>query len=306
VAATLAVIARDAAGYLTASPCGAPVPATSNINFAAGEVVANAVLSGLGAGQLCLTSSVDVDALVDITGYLSAAAPLSYYALFPQRLLDTRAATTPFTGRVAGGQVLPLAVQALPGMPASVGAVVANLTVTGAEAPGYLTAYPCGAAAPEASSVNFPAAGTVAGLTVTAVGAGSLCLRSSVRAHLIVDLVGVWAAAPAAMPDAGVTVRDAGMTAVDAGTMMPDAGVAIVDAPATRDAGSATDVAATDVAATRDAGRDVGVARDVGVEAGEIAGSCGCRTTGRGDGRGAALLVAAALAWMAGRGRRRE
>lgn len=305
VAATIAVVARDAAGYLTASPCGAPVPATSNLNFAAGDVVANAVLSGLGAGQLCLTSSVDVDALVDVTGHLTPAAPLSYYALFPQRLLDTRAATTPFTGRVAGGQVLPLALQALPGMPASVGAVVANLTVTGAEAPGYLTAWPCGAAAPEASSVNFPAAGTVAGLTVTAVGAGSLCLRSSVRAHLIVDLVGVWATAPAAMPDAGVTVRDAGTMTVDAGEMVRDAGTMTVDAGTmVRDVGSATDVAAT-----RDAGRDASVARDAGEDLGEpreLAGSCGCRTTGRGDGRGAALLVAAALGWMAGRRRRRE
>lgn len=309
-AATVAVIAHDAAGFLTASPCGAPVPATSNINFAAGAVVANAVLSGLGVGRLCLTSSVDVDVVVDVTGHLTPTAPLSYYGLFPQRLLDTRSASTPYTGRVAAGQVLDLPIQRLPGMPASVGAVVANLTVTGAAAAGYLTAFPCGAGAPDASAVNFPADGTVAGLTVTAVGAGSLCVLSSARAHLIVDLVAVWAAAPAVMPDAGVPVLDAGGVR-DVGVPVVDTGVvrdvgAAIDAIAARDAGAVIDVGAMrDAGVTRDVGAviDAGAADMDGGEARALAGSCGCRTTTGGSGRGAALLVAWALALTA---RRRE
>jgi len=120
VVASVAVIAGASAGYLTASPCGAPVPLASNINYGPGDVVANAVLSGLGSGQLCLTSSADVDVVVDVTGYLTAAAPLSYVPLFPQRLLDTRLTTTPYAGRVGAGQVLTLPIQRLAGMPAAV------------------------------------------------------------------------------------------------------------------------------------------------------------------------------------------
>lgn len=282
VAATVTVVAGGVEGYLTASPCGAPVPSTSSVNFTAGGVVANAVLSGLGEGRLCLTSSTDVDVIVDVNGHLTPAGPLSFYALFPQRLLDTRATTTPYTGRVAAGQVLELPIQRLPGMPASVGAVVANLTVTGSDAAGYVTAFPCGGAAPETSTVNFPAAGTVAGLTVTSVGAGSLCVLSSARAHLIVDLVGAWAPAPVMMVDAGVMTADAGVM-TDAATAR-DTG-AVVDAGVMRDAGAAVD--------------DGGEAGEVGV----LAGSCGCRA-GSGGGGGGGLAVAGLLAALRRRRRR--
>jgi hypothetical protein len=318
-AATVAVIARGVAGFLTASPCGAPVPPTSNINFAAGDVVANAVLSGLGGGRLCLTASTDVDVVVDVTGHLTPTAPLSYYALFPQRLLDTRGTSTPYTGRVAAGQVLELPVQRLPGMPASVGAVVANLTVTDAVAPGYLTAFPCGTSAPEASAVNYPAAGTVAGLTVTAVGGGSLCVLSSQRAHLIVDIVGVWATPPVAVVDAGTPVVDAGTPVVDAGFPVMEAGVTrdagtvaeagmIRDAVVVRDVGFARDLGiAVDVVAPRDAGfvRDAGAVVDAGgadaEEPVELAGSCGCRAGGPTPVRGGVALAGWALVALARR-----
>ncbi len=316
VAATVTVVAGGVAGFLTASPCGAAVPPTSNVNFAAGGVVANAVLSGVGAGQLCLTASTDVDVIVDVTGHLTPTAPLSFYALFPQRLLDTRATTTAYTGRVAAGQVLELPIQRLPGMPASVGAVVANLTVTAGEAAGYVTAFPCGSRVPEASAVNFPAGGTVAGLTVTAVGAGSLCVLSSTRAHLIVDLVGAWAPAPAVVIDAGVPLVDAGGVARDAGAPATDAGT-VRDASATTDLGAMRDVgtpamdvgAARDAGVAADAGRDAGAAVDAWAtdegEPGVLAGSCGCRAGSRAGGGGLALIVAGVMA-MGRRPRKRR
>ncbi len=229
VAANLAVIAGAAGGYLTVWPCGAPMPSTSSVNFVAGAVVSNAVMSGLGADGMCLSATAEVNVVVDVTGYLTSSAVLSFVPLFPQRLLDTRQTTTPFSGRVAAGQVLQLPIESLPGMPAHVGAVVANLTVTSAAADGYLTAFPCGGAAPPTSTVNFQADQVVGGLSMTAVGQGALCVVSSVRAHLVVDLLGVWAVPPPVAPvDAGGAPGevDAGASSVDAGVTRP-----AVDAP---------------------------------------------------------------------------
>jgi MYXO-CTERM domain-containing protein len=295
VVASVAVIAGAAGGYLTASPCGAPTPPTSNINYAPGDVVANAVASGLGAGQLCLTSSADVDVVVDVTGYLGPAAPLSYVALFPQRLLDTRLTTTPYAGRVGAGQVLALPIQRLAGMPAAVGAAVANVTVLDAAAAGYVTAFPCGAGAPEASTLNYPAARAVGGLSVTAVGDGALCLLSSARAHVIVDLLGVWVAAPPPPPDAGVAPPDANV-APDAG-VAPDAAPrpdAAMDAPRDVAAEASADASAPD--APEDAAMDAG-------EREAIRGGCGCRAAGGGAAGAAPWLLA--LAALVGRRRRR-
>ena len=243
VAANVTVIAGPTAGFLTASPCGAPVPTTSNLNFGPSDAVANLVVSQLSGSMLCLTSSAAVDVVVDVMGYFTPSAALSYVALVPQRLLDTRGNATPFTGRLAAGQVVQVPIQSLPGMPANVGAVVANVTVTSASAAGYLSAFPCGVAPPVASTVNFPAdGGVVGGLAMTAVGQGAVCLVSAVRAHVIVDLMGVWAVPP---PDAGVTsstdagveiALDAGEAAADAGVVPPGAGVGAADAgnPATK------------------------------------------------------------------------
>jgi hypothetical protein len=286
VVTSVAVIAGAAGGFLTASPCGAPVPATSNINYAPGSVVANAVVSALGRGQLCLTASTDLDAVVDVTGYLTPTAPLSYVPLFPQRLLDTRTTSTPFTGRVGAGQVIELPVQRLAGMPSAVGAVVANVTVTDAAAAGYITTFPCTRGAPETSTLNYPADRAVGGLTSTAVDNGSLCLLSSARAHVIVDLLGVWVTPPPS-PDAGVpdaTAPDA--TALDASVR--DA-TAVVDA-APRDATVARDTAAM-IDAVPDVTSDTGAAIDAGGDD-AIRGTCGCRAQGRTSGRAGALLLA--------------
>lgn len=300
VAASVAVIARDAQGFLTAGPCGAPVPATSNLNFVPGAVVANAVLSGLGTAGLCLTSSVDVDVIVDVTGHLAPSAPLSFYALAPQRLLDTRGESTAYTGRVAAGQVITLPIQRLAGMPASVGAVVANVTAIGASTPGYVTAYPCGAATPATSTLNFAADRAAAALAVTAVGGGSLCVVSSARAHLIVDLQGVWATPPPAPMDAGVPL-DAGR--VDASRDAPAPPRDVVAPP--RDvAATRQDVAAPtqDVTAPpRDSGRDA-VGEDAGLVEESPAG-CGCRAAPR---RGISPWSAAALLALFARRRRRR
>lgn len=55
-------------GFVTAFPCGGATPTTSNLNFAAGAVVASASVPALGAGSLCLVANQRTHLLVDLLG----------------------------------------------------------------------------------------------------------------------------------------------------------------------------------------------------------------------------------------------
>ena len=64
-------VAPDAAGFLTVFPCGSPLPSASNLNFDAGQVVANTVLAKIGAdGKVCIYASAATDIVADINGYV--------------------------------------------------------------------------------------------------------------------------------------------------------------------------------------------------------------------------------------------
>ncbi len=57
------------AGFLTAWPCG-PQPATSTVNFALGDAIANGAQMPLSAsGQLCVLVSSDAHVIIDVNGW---------------------------------------------------------------------------------------------------------------------------------------------------------------------------------------------------------------------------------------------
>lgn len=61
-----------AAGFVTIYPCGIDPPLASNLNFAAGQTVPNAVLSKIGTnGDVCIFNSQPTNLIADITGYFS-------------------------------------------------------------------------------------------------------------------------------------------------------------------------------------------------------------------------------------------
>jgi hypothetical protein len=94
-------------------------------------------------------------------------------------------------------------VAGLLGVPADAAAVVANITVTGSGAGGYLTAFPAGVARPTASNVNFVAGQTVPNLAIVKVGSGqSITIASSASSpvDVIVDLQGYVTAGTATLP----------------------------------------------------------------------------------------------------------
>jgi hypothetical protein len=117
VLASVAVIGHARGGFITAYPCGDPVPDVSQINFRAHEVIANAVFTRVHNEQLCIYAYEDADLLVDLTGVVTPSASTRYQAIQPQRILDTRRAKgTPYAGRVASQQVLTLPIQSLANM----------------------------------------------------------------------------------------------------------------------------------------------------------------------------------------------
>ena len=67
-------VGPTSAGYLTVWPCGEPQPLASNVNYAAGDVVPNAVLAKLGTGgTVCIYTSATTHIVVDVNGYVPAS-----------------------------------------------------------------------------------------------------------------------------------------------------------------------------------------------------------------------------------------
>ena len=190
-----AVQAR-AGGYASVYPCGEPVPNASNLNFAAGQNVPNAVVAKLGAGgKVCVFAEVPFDLLVDVNGYVPAGSTVG--SLTPARLLDSRAGGGTIDGQLAGigprptGSVTEVTVAGRGGVPVDASAVVLNVTVVQAGAAGYASVYPCGQPLPNASNLNFAAGQTVPNAVVAKVGAGGkVCVFAEVPLHLLVDVNG--------------------------------------------------------------------------------------------------------------------
>ena len=200
VAVNVTAVLPSQAGFFTVWPCGAPMPVASNVNFTRGSVVANGVVTSLGAGgAVCLYSDQQSDVLVDVLGWFGGGAQPPFTGAVPSRLVDTRNAI----GGPAG-VVTPAAPKSVPvrgvtvnvngvaqQVPADASAVALNVTLVEARAAGFATVWPCGSSMPEASNVNFARGGTAANGVIAPIGAdGTVCIFTSADAHLIVDISG--------------------------------------------------------------------------------------------------------------------
>ena len=190
---TLTAVPNDDNGFLTAFPCGQEVPNASNLNYKAHKPVANSVISKLGGGRLCIYSYGETNVLVDVTGYFSSNGTLSYQAVTPVRVVDTRSSNSYYSGRLGSRQVIEIPLQSLSGMPSNIWAATLNLTSLDQDERGFMTTFPCADQIPNTSSINFVGGEVVAaGVTVPVSTNGSVCIYSFARSNLIVDLNGVW------------------------------------------------------------------------------------------------------------------
>jgi outer membrane protein assembly factor BamB len=177
VTGNLTVVGQTGAGYLFIGPAADNNPASSTLNFPAGDTRANAVTVGLGAGgTLSFTyvghAGTTAQVLFDVTGYFTPdATGATYHSLPPDRLLDTRSGMGGVTGpipsksartfQVTGGVV-----------PTGAIAVTGNLTVVGQTGAGYLFIGPAADNNPASSTLNFPAGDTRANAVTVGLGAG--------------------------------------------------------------------------------------------------------------------------------------
>jgi hypothetical protein len=186
-----------AASFLTVYPSGSAQPSTSDLNFTAGQTVANQVVVPLGAnGSITVYNSQGaVDFIVDVAGWYGSSG-LAFHPLGPARAVDTRSGSgTAYAGQtMQPGQSLTVQLAGLAGLPATgVLALAVNTTVTDTQAAGYLEVGPGGQPVPDTSEVNWVAGQTTENLVIVGVGnSASLILYngSSGTTDVILDVYG--------------------------------------------------------------------------------------------------------------------
>ena len=180
----LAAVDPTASGFLTAWSCDEPMPSTSNLNYLAGGTRAtHAIVTLATDSSICVFTMVATDVLVDVTGSYSAAPEsLRFHPLPPTRIYDSR---------VDGGQWKIGETRAI-AVPPGAAAAAMNVTVTEPDGPGFVTIFPCQAALPVVSNINYVAGQVVANLVQTGVADGLVCVHSSNKAHIVIDLQGTY------------------------------------------------------------------------------------------------------------------
>ena len=214
VALNVTVTEPSTTGYLTVWPTGSPQPYASNLNFAAGQTVANSVLTKVGeSGEISLSSNAGTtNVVIDVLGWLPAGQTFS--GLTPARIADTRNSPTidglfMDGGPVGPAQSMSIDVLGRGGVPRTgASAVALNVTATNPTAPSFITVWPSGGTRPTASNLNFVAGQEVPNMVIAKVGQdGRVAVyndRGSV--DVVVDVIGWFAAGSAfnALPPARV------------------------------------------------------------------------------------------------------
>ena len=189
VALNVTVTAPQSSGFVTAYPCGQTRPTTSNLNFVAGQSVANLVVLQLPAsGKVCLYTDDATHLVADVNGYFSKDS--DFEPMAPRRLVDTRTAVSPAI-KVPAGSTLTVPVTGRVGIPDDAAAVSLNVTAVGASANGFVTVFPCGTPRPTASTLNYVTGQTVPNAVLAKAGSGgNVCIYTQAAAHLLVDVSG--------------------------------------------------------------------------------------------------------------------
>ena len=110
-------------------------------------------------------------------------------------MLDTRTGIGAAAVPVGAGSTLELQVAGAAGVPSDAVAVVLNMTVVNAQAPGFATVYPCGQPRPDASNLNYVAGQTIPNLVIAKPGAGGkVCIYSYATVDVLADVAGYFPA----------------------------------------------------------------------------------------------------------------
>ncbi|MEU7600333.1 hypothetical protein [Streptomyces sp. NPDC041003] len=203
VALNVTVTNPQEAGHLTVHPAGQAAPATSNVNFTAGQTVANSVIVPVGKnGEITVRNGAwaPSDVIVELVGTYSTASAGAYVPVAPVRQIDTRESWSkgPWPAREYLWQAFSVEQEAW----------VLNTTVTNTRGAGFLSVAPdhnstgdytngtAGSPArPLSSTLNWTAGKTVANLVQARAGDFGIVdfwNQGWDRADLIVDIFGYY------------------------------------------------------------------------------------------------------------------
>lgn len=188
--------------YLTLWPTGQPQPFVSTLNSFHGGVVANAAIvpAGIG-GSVSAFVTNKAELILDINGYFADSSGLSFYALNPCRLADTRVGGG-FSGLFGPPILAAQSARSFPlpagscGVPPNAGAYSLNVTVVPPAPLAFLTAWPTGQARPFVSTLNSFDGAVVANAALIPAGSdGGVSLFVTEASEAILDINGHFAAA---------------------------------------------------------------------------------------------------------------
>ena len=179
--------------FMTIWPADQPQPTVSNLNWVAGETIANRVMVGLGTGASAgkikiYNSKGNVDVIGDVNGYYEGTASQLLSNVTPTRLKDTRVTG----GTLAQQGTLDVQVTGNAGVPTNATAAILNVTATNGTAPSFFTVYPKGDTRPLASDLNFGPNQDVPNLVVVKLGTGGAItiFNNAGTADAVVDIFG--------------------------------------------------------------------------------------------------------------------
>jgi hypothetical protein len=180
--------------FLAVYPAGGTVPATSSLNFVAGQTIPNLVVVQVpSSGRIAFTVGAgSVQVIADLVGYFSAADGDLYNPVVPDRILDSRGALGGWGAKLVPGAPNTLLTRGQGGVPVTADAVILNVTATDATADGFLTVYPSGGTVPSTSNLNFTVGKSSPNLVVTKLGAdGRVAFAAGQGSvNVIADVVG--------------------------------------------------------------------------------------------------------------------
>ena len=205
VALNVTAVNGDRAGFITLWSCDTQQrPEVSSTNFIAGEVRANSAIVPLSPdGKICVESIADVPFVLDVSGYFAVSASTGFTPVASLRLLDTRSSNVQLSQWFLGSKVrgfepgfepVSIDIAGVRGIPANAKAVSVSVVAVSPERDGFITLWPCGAAAPVVSNLNYAAgsAATANGALVKLSADGKLCVMSQANSHLVVDITGIY------------------------------------------------------------------------------------------------------------------
>ncbi|MEM1335822.1 MAG: hypothetical protein AAGG08_20435, partial [Actinomycetota bacterium] len=121
---------------------------------------------------------------------------MPWVSVGPERFADSRPASVTIDGLAAGtGTNRARAVMEIPvagrgSVPADASGVFANVTITGADGPGFATVFDCGDR-PNASTLNFQTDASIANASLVGLtDSGSVCIYTNRSADVVVDVTG--------------------------------------------------------------------------------------------------------------------